>query len=32
MLGLNTYGGHVTYEPVASAHKLEYVSVHKLLG
>jgi len=31
-LGVNTYGGHVTYEPVAQAHKLEYVPVQKLLG
>jgi len=30
--GINTYGGHVTYEPVAQAHKLEYVSAAKLLG
>jgi alanine dehydrogenase len=31
-LGLNTYRGHVTYEPVAEAHKLEFVPVQKLLG
>ena len=30
--GCNTYGGHVTYEPVAHAHKVEYVSTAKLLG
>ena len=30
--GINTYGGHVTYEPVAQANKLEYVPVAKLLG
>ncbi len=30
--GINTYGGHVTYEPVAHANKLEYVPVAKLLG
>jgi alanine dehydrogenase len=30
--GINTYGGHVTYEPVAQAHKMEYVPVSKLLG
>jgi alanine dehydrogenase len=29
--GINTYGGHVTYEPVAQANKLEYVPVAKLL-
>lgn len=32
LLGLNCYGGHVTYEPVAQAHKLEYVPIHKLLS
>jgi alanine dehydrogenase len=32
MLGVNTYGGHVTYEPVAHATKTEYVPAHKLLG
>jgi alanine dehydrogenase len=31
MLGLNTYGGHVTCEPVARAHGLEYVTVEQLL-
>ncbi len=30
--GINTYAGHVTYEPVAHAHKLEYVPVTKLLS
>ncbi|MBX3186018.1 MAG: alanine dehydrogenase [Labilithrix sp.] len=30
--GINTYGGHVTYEPVAQAHKMEYVPAAKLLG
>lgn len=29
--GINVHGGHVTYEPVAQAHKLEYVPVTKLL-
>ena len=32
LAGFNTYGGHVVYEPVAQAHKLEYVPVAKLLG
>lgn len=32
LAGINTYSGHVTYEPVAQAHKLEYVPVGKLLG
>ena len=31
LLGFNTYGGHVTCEPVAQAHKVEYVSALKLL-
>ncbi|HXN31832.1 MAG TPA: alanine dehydrogenase [Polyangiaceae bacterium] len=31
MRGLNTYGGHVTCEPVAQAHGLEYVKVEQLL-
>jgi alanine dehydrogenase len=31
-LGINCFGGHVTYEPVAQAHKMEYVPVAKLLG
>ncbi len=30
--GINTYGGHVTCEPVAQAHKLEYVPTTKLIG
>jgi alanine dehydrogenase len=30
--GINTYNGHVTYEPVAQAHNVEYVSTAKLLG
>ena len=29
--GINVYKGHVTYEAVAQAHKLEYVPVSKLL-
>ena len=31
-LGINCYGGHVTYEQVAQAHKLDYVPVSKLIG
>jgi alanine dehydrogenase len=31
-LGFNTYAGHVTCEPVAQAHNLEYVPAQKLLG
>jgi len=30
--GFNTYAGHVTCEPVAQAHNLEYVPAAKLLG
>jgi alanine dehydrogenase len=30
--GINTYAGHVTCEPVAQAHKMEYVAATKLLG
>jgi alanine dehydrogenase len=30
--GINTFGGHVTYEPVARAHNVEYVPTSKLLG
>lgn len=30
--GINCYGGHVCYEPVAQAHNLEYVPLTKLLG
>jgi alanine dehydrogenase len=32
MLGVNTYGGHITYGPVASAHKLEYLPVERALA
>jgi alanine dehydrogenase len=32
MKGINVYGGHVTCEPVAQAHKLEYVPATKLIG
>jgi alanine dehydrogenase len=32
VLGVNTYGGHVTYEPVALAHRLPYVPLRNLLG
>ncbi len=32
LLGLNTLGGHVTCEPVAGAHHLEYVPAQKVLG
>jgi alanine dehydrogenase len=31
-LGMNAYAGHITYEPVAQAHNLEYVPLAKLLG
>ncbi len=31
-LGLNTYGGHVTYGPVAHAHKLEHLPIERALG
>ncbi|WP_437316271.1 alanine dehydrogenase [Sorangium sp. So ce385] len=31
-LGINTHGGHVTYGPVAAAHRLEYVPVERALG
>ncbi len=30
--GVNTLGGHVTYEPVARAHGLEYVSARDRIG
>jgi alanine dehydrogenase len=30
--GINTFGGHVVYEPVAQAHGLPYVPVAKALG
>ncbi|MCA9585047.1 MAG: alanine dehydrogenase [Myxococcales bacterium] len=29
--GVNTYGGHVTYEAVAQAHKMEYAPLSKLI-
>jgi alanine dehydrogenase len=29
--GINVYGGHVNCEPVAQAHKLEYVALDKLI-
>jgi len=32
MLGLNTFGGHVTYKGVADAVGLEYVPIEKVLG
>ncbi|MBK8252679.1 MAG: alanine dehydrogenase [Polyangiaceae bacterium] len=31
-LGVNTYGGHVTYGPVAQAHKLEYLPIDRALA
>ena len=31
-LGINTFGGHITYEGVAVAHKAEYVPVEKVLA
>ncbi len=31
-LGLNTFGGHVTYGPVAVAHNLEYVPIERALA
>ncbi len=30
--GVNTYGGHVTFEPVARAHHLEYAPARDLIG
>jgi len=30
--GVNTLGGHVTYEPVARAHRLEFVPARDLIG
>jgi alanine dehydrogenase len=30
--GFNTFGGHVTYEPVARAHRLEHVPVRDLIA
>src|SRR5580704_2802245 len=32
LLGINTFGGHVTCEPVAQAHKLDFVPAHRLLA
>ena len=32
LLGINTFGGHVTCEPVAAEHHLEYVPALKLLA
>ena len=31
-MGINTFGGHVTYGPVAQAHKLEYMPIDRALG
>jgi len=31
-LGINTYGGHVTYGPVAAAHKLDYLPIERALA
>ncbi|HEX7602196.1 MAG TPA: alanine dehydrogenase [Polyangiaceae bacterium] len=31
-LGINTFGGHITYEGVAAAHKAEYVPIEKVLA
>jgi alanine dehydrogenase len=31
LLGLNTYGGHVTCQPVAQAHRLDYVPIERAL-
>ena len=31
-MGINTYGGHVTYGPVAHAHKLEHMPIDRALG
>jgi alanine dehydrogenase len=31
-LGVNTFGGHVTYEPVARAHGFEWVPAERVLG
>jgi alanine dehydrogenase len=30
--GVNVYGGHVTFEPVAQAHELSFVPLRELLG
>ena len=32
LLGINTYGGHVTYEPVAHAHGLPFAKAEDLLA
>jgi len=32
LLGVNTFGGHVTYKGVADAHGSEYVPIEKVLG
>jgi alanine dehydrogenase len=32
LLGINTFGGAVTYGPVAAAHNLEYVPIERALG
>src|SRR4051794_28655050 len=32
LAGINTYGGHVTYGPVAAAHKLAHTPVERALG
>ena len=32
LLGINTYGGAVTYGPVATAHKLDHVPIERALG
>jgi alanine dehydrogenase len=32
LLGLNTYGGAVTYGPVAAAHKLDHVPIEQAIG
>jgi alanine dehydrogenase len=32
LLGVNTYGNHVTYEPVALAHRLAYVPLRSLIA
>lgn len=32
LLGINTYGGHVTYGPVAAAHRMEHVAIEQVLG
>ncbi|MBK6520572.1 MAG: alanine dehydrogenase [Polyangiaceae bacterium] len=32
LLGLNTFGGQITYKGVADAHGLEYVAIEKALG